>query len=399
MITLKKSTAFILLLSFAFFWAACSSDNQNVTIEAVTDTPPSVSGGSEEKVTIQLSDKEVSELKIETALVTSDIQNYNLQAPGVVYPATNYVSIISTPIDGRISSILVQDGEYVTKGQELFLIESLEYGNMISDYLQAIAEEKYQISRMDRLKQLVDQTISSESELERATSDYQRAVAVSISAHAKLKAIGVSDEDIEALKTAEVISPSLHIHSPINGSFDQRVVELGQAVNALDQLGRVLNPNKVLVRAYLSPEDARFINPGDQVFISLREDDDLKINSVVASVNPGLDEDNRSVVINIEVTPQNNWPKTGENVRVEISTSSMGEVFAVPIKAITYDGNQAIVFIKVSENTYEKRMIEVDEILDEYVIATSGISENEELAVSQVFSLKALSRYELISEE
>ncbi len=398
MTTIKRY--FSLILVAPIFWMACSGGGSEVEPEMeVMETPPSISGDTGEKQIIHLSEKEITELKIATAIVTSNIQNYSLQAPGVVFPASNYVSIISTPIDGRISSIMVREGENVRKGEELFRIESLDFGNMIAEYLQAIAEEKFQVSRLERLKQLVAQTISSASELDKATSEYQRAVAQSISSYAKLKAIGVADDEIEALKIAEQIDPSLKIHASISGSFDQRMVELGQSVNALEQLGRIIDLNKVLVKAYLSPEDARFVNPGDNATISLRENDSMALSAVVGSINPGLDEDNRSVVVNIEVKPQNNWPKPGENVRVEISTNSMGEVFAVPLKAVTYDGNQAVVFVKKSENTFEKRTIDISETLDEFAIAKSGIYENDELAVSQVFSLKALSRYELISEE
>ena len=398
MTTIKKY--FSLILVAPIFWVACSGGGSQLEPEIdVMETPPSISGDAGEKQIIHLSEKEIAELKIATAIVTSNIQNYSLQAPGVVFPASNYVSIISTPIDGRISSILVREGESVKKGEELFRIESLDFGNMIAEYLQAIAEEKFQVSRLERLKQLVAQTISSTSELDKATSEYQRAVAQSISSFAKLKAIGVADDEIEALKIAEQIDPSLKIHASISGSFDQRMVELGQSVNALEQLGRIIDLNKVLVKAYLSPEDARFVNSGDNATISLRENDSMSLSAVVSSINPGLDEDNRSVVVNIEVKPQSNWPKPGENVRVEISTNSMGEVFAVPLKAVTYDGNQAVVFVKKSENTFEKRTIDISETLDEFAIAKSGIYENDELAVSQVFSLKALSRYELISEE
>ena len=397
MTTIKRY--FSLILVAPIFWVACSGGGSKVETEIeVMETPPSISGDIGEKQIIYLSEKEVAELKIATAIVTSNIQNYSLKAPGVVFPASNYVSIISTPIDGRISSIMVREGESVKKGEELFRIESLDFGNMIAEYLQAIAEEKFQVSRLERLKQLVAQTISSTSELDKATSEYQRAVAQSISSYAKLKAIGVADDEIEALKIAEQIDPSLKIHASISGSFDQRMVELGQSVNALEQLGRIIDLNKVLVKAYLSPEDARFVNPGDNATISLRENDSMSLSAVVNSINPGLDEDNRSVVVNIEVKPQNNWPKPGENVRIEISTNSMGEVFAVPLKAVTYDGNQAVVFVKKSENTFEKRTIDISETLDEFAIAKSGIYENDELAVSQVFSLKALSRYELISE-
>jgi cobalt-zinc-cadmium efflux system membrane fusion protein len=71
---------------------------------------------------------------------------------------------------------------------------------MVAEYLQAVAEEKFQTSRLERMKQLVAETISSSSELERAMSDYQRAMAVSIAAYAKLKAIGVPIMKLNYLK-------------------------------------------------------------------------------------------------------------------------------------------------------------------------------------------------------
>lgn len=379
---------------------SCSSDKKaEQPSETIQETPPSVSGEQPGKLVIHLSDKETSELKIEIERISSDVRNYQLIASGVVFPATNHASVISTPVDGRVVAILVRDGQLVQKGQELFKLESLVYGNLIAEYLQALAEEKFQTTRLERMKQLVEQTISSKSELDRAQSDYERARTASIAAVAKLKAIGVPDHEVEALKNADKIDPGLKIHSPISGSFEQLKVELGQSVNALEMLGRILDLQQVLVKGYLSPEDARFVSPGDTVMISRRDDDKMKLFAQISSVNPGLDEDNRSVVVNVEVSPRNSWPKPGENVRLEISSSSTGEVYAIPLKAVTYDGNQAIVFVKKGPSTYEKRAVDITEIRDQFAIVRNGMSDDEEVAVSQVFSLKALSRYELIAEE
>ncbi|WP_299578525.1 efflux RND transporter periplasmic adaptor subunit [uncultured Sunxiuqinia sp.] len=399
--TLKKHfyplNMLLLLLTLG---VGCSNDKASKEVPVqIEESPPSVSGMPEGKLIIQLSDKEKDELQIETARVSSNIQNYRLQVPGVVFPASGYVSIISTPLDGRVSAVMIRDGDPVRKGQELFKIESLVFGNLVAEYLQGLAEERFQTTRLERLKQLVEQTISSKAELDRAMSDYQRASAASIAAFAKLKAIGVPDHEIEALKSAENIDPSLKIHAPIGGKFDQRMVELGQSVNALEKLGRIIDTDKVLIKGYLSPEDARSIQMGDSVRIGRRDNDQLGIAAVVSSVNPGLDEENRSVVVNVEVHPEDGWPKPGETVRMEIATRSLGEVFAVPLKAVTYDGNQAVVFVKKDESTYEKRGIEITEIQDQFAIVNEGMQEEEEVAISQVFSLKALSRFEMIAEE
>lgn len=394
-----KIKTYILIAFAAFALAACGGKTTPETQEkANSDTPPSISGVKAADL-IRLSEKEQNELKIEVQPVTSAIQKYRIAAPGVVFPAPNHISIISTPINGRISKIDVQEGQAVRTGQELFCIESLEFGNMVSEYLQAISEETFQSSRLQRLEQLVEQTISSKSELDRARSDFQRAKTAVIASVSKLKAIGVPDKEINAFKTAESIDPTLKVQSPINGILDQRSVELGQSVNALQNLARVLDISHVLVRGYVSPEDARFIAVGDSVSITRRQNDTFALNAQVSSINPGLDENNRSVIVNILLATQSNWPKPGENLHLAIQTSSPVEVITVPMEALTYEGNDPIVFVQKSDLIFEKRKIEVPEFRGKYAVVRKGLDKNEKIAVSQVFSLKALSRFDKISEE
>lgn len=392
---ISLATLFFLLILIS----SCGSKTESAQKEkSGSDTPPSISGVKTENL-VRLSEKERTELKIQTIPVTSSIQNYRITVPGVVFPAPNHISIISTPIDGRISKISVQEGQPVKIGQEIFSIESLEFGNMVSEYLQAVSEETFQTSRLQRMEQLVEQTISSKSELDRARSDFQRAKTTVIAAVSKLKAIGVPDKEINAFKTAESIDPTLKIHSPISGILDQRSVELGQSVNALQMLARVLDISHVLVRGYVSPEDARFINAGDSVKISRRQNDTFEMNSVVTSINPGLDENNRSVIVNVLLATDQNWPKPGENLHLSIETTSQTDVVTVPMEALTYEGNDPIVFVQISELVYEKRKLDIQEFRDKYAVVRKGLEKNERLATTQIFSLKALSRFDKIAEE
>lgn len=396
----SKSLKQTLLIVVVLIVASCGNQTNPTQKEAAnSDTPPSISGVKAADL-IKLTEKEQGELKIQSQPVSSSVQNYRITVPGVVFPASNHISIISTPIDGRISKISVQEGHSVRTGEELFSIESLEYGNMVSEYLQAVSEEAFQTSRLQRMEQLVEQTISSKSELDRARSDYQRAKTIVIAAVSKLKAIGVPDKEINAFKTAESIDPTLKIHSPISGILDQRSVELGQSVNALQTLARVLDITEhVLVRGYVSPEDAMFISVGDSVSILRRQDDSFNMRAVINSVNPGLDESNRSVIVNIVLNTKNNWPKPGENLNLSILTSSQKEVLTVPMEALTYEGNDPIVFVQKSESVFEKRKLDVQEFRDKYAVVRSGLDKNERIAVNQIFSLKALSRFDKIAEE
>jgi cobalt-zinc-cadmium efflux system membrane fusion protein len=121
--------------------------------------------------------------------------------------------------------------------------------------------------------------------------------------------------------------------------------------------------------------------------------------ATVTSINPGLDESNRSVIVNILLATNESWPKPGENLRLSIRTSSSTEVITVPIEALTYEGNDPIVFVQLSGSVFEKRKVEVQEFRDKYAVVRKGLEQDERLAVTQIFSLKALSRFDKIAEE
>jgi len=376
-----------------------SGDKENEKSAGQTDLPPSLNAEPAKVNLVQLSEKVQNELKIETTVVTNNFIDYSVVAPGVVFQAPNHASIISTPIDGQIHEVYKYEGSWVRKGEVIFEIQSLEFGNLVSEYLQAYAEERFQTTRFARLKQLVEETITSASELERATAEYDRAITSSRAAYSRLKAVGVSDKEIKAFAETENIDPVLKIYSPIDGVIEKNFVELGQSVNALENLSRVLDTREVLIRAYLSPDDARLINVGDSVSVAKRENQEVMLNAQITSINPGLDESSRSVIANIVVSTTDGWPKPGENVRLSVVTSSQKEIIAIPVEALTYDGNQAVVFVKKGNGIYEKRPIDVSELRDKFVFINSGLANAEEVAVSNVFSLKALSRFDIISEE
>ncbi len=390
-----------ILIGVAILLFSCGSDNPagNKDTANQEELPPSLKPEDSGVFLVQLSEKEQKELNIETMQVSSDFIDYSVSAPGVVFHAPKHASIISTPIDGQISQVKKHEGASVTKGEELFRIQSLEFGNLVSEYLQAFAEEQFQINRLNRLKQLVEESISSANELERATSEYQRARASLRAAFSKLKAVGVTNNEIKDFVEAENIDPVLKIYAPISGVIEQNFIELGQSVNALENLSRVVDTKVVLIRGYLAPDDARLIQVGDSVTITKRENDAAIAKAAVASLNPGLDEESRSVITNIILPTEKGWPKPGENVRLEIVTSSQMKIIAIPVASITYDGNQAIVFVKKEKGIFEKRNIQVAEIKDKYVFVANGLSSGEEIAATKVFSLKALSRFDIIAEE
>jgi membrane fusion protein, heavy metal efflux system len=99
------------------------------------------------------------------------------------------------------------------------------------------------------------------------------------------------------------------------------------------------------------------------------------------------------------VSTSGNWPRPGENVRLQIVSSSQKEIITIPTEALAYNGNQPVVFVMQSEGVFEKRTIQITEIGPQFIFVENGLNEGEQVAVSKVFSLEALSRYDIIAEE
>ena len=55
--------------------------------------------------------------------------------------------------------------------------------------------------------------------------------------------------------------------------------------------------------------------------------------------------------------------------------------------------------MQINESTFEKRKVDVQEFREKYAVVRSGLDKNERLASTQIFSLKALSRFDKIAEE
>jgi len=248
----------------------------------------------------------------------------------------------------------------------------------------------------------VEKKISPQSSLDRAQADLSRADARIRASRARLQAIGIDNETINSWNgDSEDEKAVLTMYATIDGKINHHMIDLGQAVNANDMLMDLVNNDQVLVRGFVDPNDIPFLKPGAKTKVSQRinREGSRSLETVILTIQPGLDQENRSIVVNSHLNTENQWPVIGQSVRVEYIAITPDEVISVPMSAVQYEGQNATVFVKKSALQYEIRQIAIERILQESAILSSGLEEGEEVAVSQVFSLKALGKFEEFAED
>lgn len=422
--------------------------------------PPSVRGGSGRgslPTRIRLTPEQARTLAVRTVTVAREPVGFRVQLPGTVHPAPGYYGEVSSPLSGRIASMAVAEGESVAEGQVVAELESLELADLAADFLEARAELRYAASQVSRYETLVARRISPEAVLEKARADLSRARARNTATHARLHSLGVSDRDLErwygedphappsgavaageggaeesggqeaapglparlpgseadtgaaapavaagpslAVSAGDIQRPLLPLRSPIDGVVAEHSIELGQSVTAYQKMMTVVNPERVLVRGFLSPDDAAFVRPGDSVRVSLERAPGRELDAVVTTVSPSLAEGSRSVTVNVLLETGGTGPIPGQSVRLGIRVRPAEPLVTLPLSAVEYEGEDAVVFVRgADERTWLRRVVELARITDEEVIVASGLEPGEEVATSQVFTLKAMARFERFGE-
>jgi len=398
----SSNTSLALVVGMLLFLSGCGSETGGEATNTDPGTPPSISNRQAEQV-IHLSEQQAADLNIQHYTVQSEQVSFDINAPGQVYAAPGRISAVSSPINGRVSQIHAHEGERVQRGDPLLELESLEFANLVGDYLEATAEITYQQQQVDRLQVLTEERISPQRTLERAQADLRRAKTRQSASIARLRAVGIRSEEMEQWDpfTSEP-KAELTIDAPISGVLNRHLIDLGQAVNSYDMLLDIIDNTEVLVRGFVSPADAPFVRPGTKVVITEKTEDGTpqlkRVDGEVTSINPALDENNRSVVLNSIISTVDGWPIVGQSVRMKYAAQSQDSKFTIPLSAIQFEEQEAAVFVRQAEMEYVKRVVQVDRMTDDRAVISSGLEPGEQIAVTQVFSLKALERFEQFSD-
>ncbi len=395
---LTKYMPFVLLPTALLF--GCGSEGPETPTDSEMTLPPSMRETAESAVQqIHLTATQAENLKIKTITVTRNKAHYPIAVSAVVEPAPDHITIVSAPIQGVVVNIMAHEGETVRAGQPLLELESLEFSDLIAAYIQNHTEEKFRKTQLQRMQSLFERKIKSRKELEKAQTEYERARAALHGSTARLLAVGIEEPELEEWLNNTRKHPHLTVRATMDGVITEHLIDIGQAVNRYDRLGTIINPQRVMIRGYVSPEDADFIAPASKVTISLGNRAAGTVESRVHAIVPVLDAMNRSVTVTCFVENPADWLKPGRNVRMQIEGETPEAVHLIPFKAVVYDGTQPVVFVQKSAQVFEKRPITIGRITGETVIVTSGLNNDDRLAVTQVFSLKALSRLSEFAEE
>lgn len=157
---------------------------------------------------------------------------------------------------------------------------------------------------------------------------------------------------------------ALRIGAPFDGAVAEVAVSAGQAVEAGDVLGRFVATGATWLEAWLAPEAAADLRPGE-LRVSLdtggavagAEWTDLQARLVALS--PALDAGSGRRTVLIELAQPLAAVAVGQSLEVELAAGEALRGVVVPRDAVVDDADVSVVYVQVSGETMLRREVEV----------------------------------------
>jgi Cu(I)/Ag(I) efflux system membrane fusion protein len=205
-----------------------------------------------------------------------------------------------------------------------------------------------------------------------------------------LRNLGVSEGQIEQLRTNRKLDPNVSVASPVDGYILQRNALVGQRVEKGTELYRIADLRRVWILADIYENQQPFIHPGMDGRITAAQQN-RQFEARVSSAQPIFDEATRTLKVRLETDNPGFALKPGMFVDVEFAVE-LPATLAVPADAIVDTGLRKTVFVDRGNGYFEPRQVETGWRLADQVEVVKGLMAGERIVMSGTFLIDSESR-------
>jgi len=292
-----------------------------------------------------------------------------------------FESVTVTPqVGGRIVERRFQDGENLSKGQLLFVIDPRPYQAQLDAAQAALAQAKAALD-LAKIQFARDQEVIGTRAISK--QDYDT----------KKNAVDVDQAQVESaqasLETAKLNLEYCYIHSPINGRAGARLVDVGNVVQA--------NSTSLLSIQRLDPIYANFtVTESDLPEVQKQMSSGLLKAAVRLPSDPEsearigrvefLDNavQNGSGTVNLRATISNPdhhfWPGQFVNVKLVLATEK--KAVLIPNQAAQISQRGPFVYVVKPDGTAELRPVKLGQRQGDDVVVMQGVAANENVVLT-----------------
>lgn len=292
--------------------------------------------------------------------------------PGVMKATPDRIAIVTSRTPGKVVAIHAALGQRVTKGTDLIDVQSVEIEKLETDLLQAENRLRLAQSDAERARALVEkgiaarkELIAAENQLEGVKNDIEGLIR-------QLVLLGVPRKAIEQLRRERLVTV-LHIPAPIDGTVVERPAVLGQAVEPVTPLLKIVDTS-VLIAQGSAPEDLlRELKVGQPVRVTVAAYPGKWFEGRLTFIHPQIDPERRVAHVWAEIRNPEGQLKEDMFAQLSVVVGGGPEALVIPAAALMSEGGLEFVFTETPAG-FKRTSVLVGARSDQYVEIKQGLS-------------------------
>jgi len=205
-----------------------------------------------------------------------------------------------------------------------------------------------------------------------------------------LRNLGVSEGQIEELRTNRQSLPNISIASPVDGFILQRNVLVGQRVDRGAELYRIADLRRVWILADVSEGQLPFIHAGAPADVTAAQQN-RQFRARVSTAQSVFDESTRTMRVRLESDNPGFVLKPGMFVDVAFEVD-LPPTLAVPADAVVDTGLRKTIFVDRGNGFFEPRLVETGWRIGDQIEITKGLTAGERIVIAGTFLIDSESR-------
>ena len=339
---------------------------------------------------VELSSEAVASARIVVAEAEEGTLDGGMSLPARVVLDPRKEAIVSAWISGQVDTIAVRPGESVKRGQELARVQSPELGEAVAAFRTAKARDDAADARLERLRRLEADGVSSKAQVLEAEADHAEAEGALEAAEERLRILGVP-MDVGDPHAGEHFPSRVPVRSPIAGNVLEADATVGQRVEPGEALVRVGSLDEVWLMLDVYERDLAAVREGQTVRFSVEAWPDQPFEGQVAQVGDWIEPDARTVEVRVVVAnPEHKLkPNMFATAELSVQRESPERGVVLPAESLQRMDGAEVVFVEQEAGHYAARPVVVAERSADRIRLTSGVTVGERVVTEGAFALKS----------
>ena len=325
---------------------------------------------------------QVQALGIQTAPLQSQAESVRTSFPAQVVIPPNAEQVISSPVTGLISQLLVQPNQMVRVGTPLVRIASPELGQLQLQLLQSNTRATLARQTAKREQDLFDEGLIAQRRVQEAQAALQEAEATLKQSKTALRLSGMSMSVIDKVAASGNPQDSLVLAATQAGVVTEIKAKPGQRVDPTTPLIHLAQTGTLWLEIQVPAAESASWATGTKLKVQGRD-----ITAQIMSSSATVASGSQMVVMRALVQGNAGQVRPGELLTAELPVAASAGAWGLPLSSVAHDGNQAYVFVRTPDG-FEARPVKVSASSGQRIHVQGPLKAGEEVAVSGVVALK-----------